>query len=72
MRSIWAVALVLGASCAGGDDGGDEPVAPPQVPAQADFYQPPDPIPTGDPGQVIWVEPLGAPADVEAWMQDTN
>ena len=37
-------------------------------PAAGRFYQPPDPLPAGDPGDIIRSEPLdGAPAGSRAW-----
>lgn len=39
----------------------------PDVPPGADFYLPPDPLPDGDRGDVIWAEPLVTPDGVTAW-----
>lgn len=41
--------------------------APPDLSPGADFYQPPDPLPDGDRGDVIWTESLFAPDGVTAW-----
>jgi len=40
---------------------------PPSVPADADFYEPPELPAAGEPGDVIWAEPISAPAGVAAW-----
>ncbi|HUH08110.1 MAG TPA: lipase family protein [Egibacteraceae bacterium] len=56
--ALAALALVL-ASC---DTGPGVPLF-----AGGDFYAPPDPLPAGDPGDVLWAEPLPAPEGVLAW-----
>ena len=33
----------------------------------ADFYDVPDPLPPGEPGDVIWAERIGSPAGATAW-----
>lgn len=40
---------------------------PPEVPPGGDFYEPPDPLPDGDHGDVIWAESLVTPDGVTAW-----
>jgi pimeloyl-ACP methyl ester carboxylesterase len=34
---------------------------------EGDFYDPPEPLPPGEPGDPIWVEALVAPEGVDAW-----
>ncbi|MBK9179042.1 MAG: prolyl oligopeptidase family serine peptidase [Acidimicrobiales bacterium] len=39
-----------------------------EAPTGAAFYQPPDPLPPGEPGEVIWAQPLPAPVEgSSAW-----
>ncbi len=54
--------LLLASSCAAPAN-----VPPPTVPIGGDFYTPTDPLPEGDPGDVIWAEPLFAPEGTSAW-----
>ena len=35
--------------------------------AEGDFYDPPSPLPSAEPGHVIWVEPQAAPEGAAAW-----
>ncbi len=37
------------------------------APAAGDFYAVPDPLPAGDPGEIIWAEPVAAPDGAVAW-----
>jgi pimeloyl-ACP methyl ester carboxylesterase len=32
-----------------------------------DFYEPPEPLPAGEPGELIWIEPIDAPPQMLAW-----
>lgn len=58
MRLWVTVGVVALAACGGG---------PPTPPAGADFHTPPEPLPEGEPGHVIWAESIPAPDGVEAW-----
>lgn len=63
VRSLAMIGLIAtGLAC--GTSGG-QPL--PEVPPGHDFYQPPDPLPAGERGDVIWAEGLGAPDGVTAW-----
>lgn len=67
-----AVALVLTA-CSSDDAGPSaadtERAASPGSPpaADGDVYLPPDPLPPGEPGELIWAEEVDAPAGARAW-----
>lgn len=67
-----AVVVALGAAACSSDTGsGSETsrtssTASPPV-ADGDVYLPPDPLPAGAPGEVIWGEEIDAPRDARAW-----
>ena len=61
------VLAALAAACGGGDE-----AAPPAAPLPARsldpaFYAPPSPLPPGEPGEVLRVRALQAPAGARAW-----
>ncbi len=82
-RCWWRVALVgalvVVAGCATDERGSDERTASPSAtasdrsgnvrlgPAGDVFYQPPEPLPDGEPGQLIWAREIGAPAGAIGW-----
>jgi len=82
--ALGAVALIaLSAACTtSASTGGGSMTAPPtspgstprgtvlgQSPAASGFYQPPNPLPPGKPGDIIRSQPLaGAPAGSQAWL----
>lgn len=65
MRVRAVAALCLVASLVACGAGEDQALA--RVPSGGDFYQPPEPLPEGAPGDVIWVESLAAPDGITAW-----
>lgn len=79
--TVTAVAVataVLLAACSGGDGDPGDPgdsggaAAPTTAPGLAApegdaFYDPPDPLPEGEPGDLIWAQPVEAPAGARAW-----
>ncbi|MGH9245210.1 MAG: lipase family protein [Acidimicrobiales bacterium] len=81
MRRRWiatALITVLVLAACGGDDGDDEAGGSTTTPSSASdevaagpegdaFYQPPDPLPEREPGDIIWSQPIDAPAGVVGW-----
>ena len=75
--AVTVVLAVMAAACSNGrNDGPDtggalpSPTAEPTGPvlfSGDDFYAPPEPLPRGEPGDVIWIEPIKAPAGMLAW-----
>lgn len=75
---LLALAIVA-AACSGGGDGGGagrsaapastttQPAPPRPAPAGDAFYTPPDPLPEGEPGDLIWSQAVDAPEGVVAW-----
>ena len=75
--AVTIALTVLAAAC--GDGGGDGINTSGALPSPAverdgpllyegdDFYAPPEPLPRGDPGEVIWIEPIEAPVGMLAW-----
>jgi alpha-beta hydrolase superfamily lysophospholipase len=43
------------------------PTPPADAPAGDAFYTPPDPLPAGQPGDVIWSRPFAGPAEAQSW-----
>ncbi|MGH9186012.1 MAG: lipase family protein [Acidimicrobiales bacterium] len=78
-RLVVVGALLLAPSCANEQRGSDERSGSPSTtavdrvegvplgPAGNGFYQPPDPLPDGEPGQLIWAREIGAPAGASGW-----
>jgi acetyl esterase/lipase len=74
---VTVVLAVLAAACGdGGGDGidtGGVPSSPdverggPVLFEGDDFYAPPEPLPPGEPGELIWIEPIEAPPRMLAW-----
>jgi hypothetical protein len=64
-----ACALVLVAGCGRGAGRGQSSTAshPPVFQQPGPFYQPPNPLPPGPPGQLIRSEPISAPSRYQAW-----
>ena len=81
-RTRWIVALVgvlaLSASACSSEGGNERTTAanvggsssePGAIaaPAGQDFYIPPDPLPPGEPGDLIWAAPIEGPPGTDAW-----
>jgi pimeloyl-ACP methyl ester carboxylesterase len=73
-RLAAAVLLVVlvAAGCSPGDDdstgaASTAPTTALQAPAGDAFYQPPNPLPPGTPGDVIWASTVTAPEGTRAW-----
>jgi hypothetical protein len=64
-----ACALTLMAGCGrgGGQDAASTGSHPPVFQPPGPFYEPPDPLPAGAPGQLIRSEPIAAPNGYRAW-----
>lgn len=64
-----ALALVPAACDSGNSATSDTDDAAPSAPAmpESDVYLPPEPLPEGAPGELIWAEEVDAPADAKAW-----
>lgn len=61
--SSLIAALIVCIAC-----GSPEVQPPPSLPAGADLHTPPEPLPAGEPGDVIWADPMTpAPDGVSAW-----
>jgi alpha-beta hydrolase superfamily lysophospholipase len=72
--TVVLVGLCLAvAACSDGEGAADEPTTTttagdlPVAPEGDAFYQPPDPLPPGEPGDVIWTEQLVTPAGMVGW-----
>jgi len=78
VRAVPVFLLVLAAAACG--DGGGEGIdtgggtSAPEVERAGpvlfegdDFYKPPEPLPPGEPGELIWIEPIEAPPQMLAW-----
>ena len=67
---ITATVGLTGASTAGAAAAGDTPHTPKGVkraPAGVRFYEAPDPLPPGAPGDIIWAAPYKAVPGAKAW-----
>lgn len=66
---LAALALPLAACNSGSSatsDGDGSASGDPAMP-ESDVYLPPEPLPAGVPGELIWAEEVDAPADAKAW-----
>jgi acetyl esterase/lipase len=78
VRAVFVVLFVL-AAAACGDGGGEDlntdgTASSPEIERAGpvlfegdDFYEPPEPLPSGEPGELIWIEPIEAPPQMLAW-----
>jgi acetyl esterase/lipase len=73
VRAVAVVALVV-AGCSSGDAAESSPAestttteAPLVAPEGDAFYQPPDPLPEGQPGDLIWSAEIAAPTGTAGW-----
>lgn len=75
-RALAAVVLVVvvAAGCSSGDDDTSASAGTATstttvraAPAGDAFYRPPDPLPKGEPGDVIWASPIAGPAGTKGW-----
>lgn len=66
---LVALALVAVACDSGGTASDDDVGAASGDPAvpEGDLYLPPEPLPDGAPGELIWAEEVDAPPDAQAW-----
>jgi pimeloyl-ACP methyl ester carboxylesterase len=71
---LLAVLALIAASCSDDDDaaggGGSTTTVAGELPIGPDgdaFYQPPDPLPPGEPGDIIWIAPLITPRGMVGW-----
>ncbi len=67
LAGLLAIGALVLAACSSGS-GRSTPSAKPAAPLGDAFYKPPDPLPKGAPGDVIWSAPVRAPqAGSKAW-----
>jgi acetyl esterase/lipase len=78
VRALAVVAVVsaLAAGCSADDGGGGGAAGDPSTTTEAEplvapegdaFYQPPDPLPEGEPGDLIWAQEIEAPEGSAGW-----
>lgn len=76
MAAVVATAVLVAACSGGAGDPGDsgeavDPTTGAALPLPAPegdaFYDPPRPLPAGEPGDLIWAQPVDAPAGARAW-----
>lgn len=80
VTAMFAVVAVLLAACSGNGESGEAggaaaptttstvaPALPLAAPGGDAVYTPPDPLPEGEPGDLLWAQPVDAPDGVRAW-----